>query len=385
MATQITNYQCPSCMGPLHFDSATGQLKCDYCGSIYTPAEIEAMYAEQNAAAQAAAQAAAESQAQHAASSDGSEWDFAGAGSAWGDEAAGIRAYNCPSCGAELLFDETTAATSCPYCGNPTIVPGQLGGILKPDYIIPFRKDKAAAMEALKNHYRGKIFLPKLFSSQNHIEEIKGIYVPFWLFNAEADGTMHFHGTRSHTHREGSYEVTVTEHYNITRSGYAPFEKIPVDGSSKMPDAHMDSIEPFDYSEMTEFSTAYLPGYLADKYDVSAGESAPRADERCRESMQEMLQRDVIGYESVTVTGSDIRLRRGTVNYALLPVWLLNTKWKDKNYLFAMNGQTGKLIGDLPVSRARYWGLFAAIFAAVFILLNVLGVGKFFSDLIASF
>ena len=264
MATQITNYQCPACMGPLHFSSASGKLECEYYGSVFAPAEIEAMYAEQNASAQAASEAAAAQQAQQAqqADDDGA-WDLSGAGSAWDGE--GLRAYNCPSCGAELLCDETTAATSCPYCGNPTVIPGQLGGILKPDYIIPFRQDKAAAIEALKKHYRKKPFLPKLFSAQNHIEEIKGIYVPFWLFDATAEGTARFHGTRSHTHREGDYEVTVTEHFNVSRSGFAPFEKIPVDGSTKMPDEHMDSIEPFDYRELTDFSMAYLPGYLADK------------------------------------------------------------------------------------------------------------------------
>lgn len=387
MATKITNYQCPSCMGPLHFQSGSGQLECDYCGSVFSPAEVEAMYAEQNASAQAAAQEEAASQAAQAEQTEagGDEWDVSGAGSAWGDDAAGLRAYNCPSCGAELICDETTAATSCPYCGNPTVIPSQLGGILKPDYIIPFRKDKEAAVEALKNHYKRKPFLPKLFSQQNHIEEVKGLYVPFWLFNAEADGTMCFHGTRSHSHREGDYEVTVTEHYRVTRSGHAPFDKIPVDGSSKMPDEHMDSIEPYDYSELIDFSMSYLPGYLADKYDVSAGESAPRADERCRQSMQDILQRDVHGYESLTITQSDIRLSRGAVKYALLPVWILNTRWKDKDYLFAMNGQTGKLIGDLPVSKGKYWGAFAGIFAAAFILLNLLGVGSFFSELIASF
>ena len=179
--------------------------------------------------------------------------------------------------------------------------------------------------------------------------------------------------------------MTVTDHYSITRSGSAPFEKIPVDGSTKMPDEHMDSIEPFDYSELTDFSMSYLPGFMADKYDVSAGECAERADKRCRQSLEDLLREDVHGYASVNVTGSQIHLQRGIVKYALLPVWILNTKWKGKDYLFTMNGQTGKLIGDLPVSKGKYWGLFAAIFVVAFILLNVLGVGKFFSEMIAAF
>lgn len=385
MATKLTNYQCPACTGPLHFESSTGMLQCDYCGSVFTTEQIEAMYAEQNAAAQAASQAEAAQAAQPAADAADGEWDVSGAGSTWGEDAANLRAYNCPSCGAELICEETTAATSCPYCGNPTVIPGQLGGILKPDYIIPFKLDKKAAVAALKKHYGRKIFLPKAFSAENHIEEVKGIYVPFWLFSAIADGTARFQCTRSHTHTEGDYRVTTTEHFNVVRAGTAPFERIPVDGSSKMPDEYMDSIEPFDYSEMTGFSLSYLPGFLADKYDVSAGECTERADSRCRRSMEDMLRSDVRGYETVTPMGSDIRLRRGSVKYALLPVWLLTTKWRNKDYLFAMNGQTGKLIGDLPISRGRYFAMFFGVFAVLMLLLNLLGIGAFFGDLVGSF
>ena len=387
MATKITNYQCPACTGPLHFESSTGKLQCDYCGSVFTPAEIDAMYAAQNAAAEAAVQAetaqAAAQTPQDSAADEG--WNVSDAGSDWGDEAASLRAYNCPSCGAELICEETTAATSCPYCGNPTVIHSQLGGILKPDYVIPFKLDKKAAVAALKKHYGRKIFLPRAFSSENHIQEIKGIYVPFWLFSATADGTARYQATRSHTHTEGDYLVTTTEHYDVVRSGTAPFDRIPVDGSSKMPDAHMDSIEPFDYSEMTDFSLSYLPGYYADKYDVSAGECMERADSRCRRTMEELLMRDVRGFESVVPMGSDIRLRSSSVKYALLPVWLLSTKWHNKDYLFAMNGQTGKLIGDLPVSKGRYFAVFFAVFAALMLLLNLSGVGMFFADMIGSF
>ena len=391
MATKITNYQCPGCTGPLHFDSSSGKLKCDYCGSTFTPEEIESMYAAQNAAAEAAAQAEAETEAAHAAeetaqaAAEGEGWNVSEAGGDWGEDAASLRVYNCPSCGAELICEETTAAASCPYCGNPTVIPSQLGGILKPDYVIPFKLDKNAAVAALKKHYGRKVFLPRAFSSENHIQEVKGIYVPFWLFSATADGTARYQATRTHTHTEGDYLVTTTEHFNVVRSGTVPFDRIPVDGSSKMPDEYMDSIEPFDYSDLTDFSLSYLPGYYADKYDVSAGESIERADARCHRTMEELLMRDVRGYESVVPMGSDIRLRSSSVKYALFPVWLLSTKWKNKDYLFAMNGQTGKLIGDLPISRGRYFAVFFGVFAALMLLLNLLGVGSFFADVIGSF
>ena len=356
MPDQITNYKCPACGGPLHFDNAVQDLACDYCGSHFPVAQIEAMYAQHDESAAAAAQAAEAQTAQQTAA-DG-EWELA-SGDNWGSEGANLRAYNCPSCGAELICDDTTAATSCPYCGNPTIVPGQLHGMLKPDYVIPFQLDKNAAMDALRNHYKGKKLLPNSFSKENHIEEIKGVYVPFWLFDGEAYADLNFDATRTHVTETRNERVTTTEHFRLHRSGYVPFEKIPVDASSKMPDDHMDAIEPFDYSQLKPFSTAYLPGFYADKYDVSMQDSAARADDRAAQTARDTMRSTCTGYQTVTEAGGQVLLHRGKVHYALLPVWMLSTKWNGQNFLFTMNGQTGKLIGDLPVDKGKYWKCFA--------------------------
>ena len=363
MPAQVTNYQCPACTGPLHYAEDSGKLKCDYCGSTYEVSEIEALYADKEAEA-AAAQAAEE-----AKGNSEMAWNVAAAGGEWGEDADSMRAYSCPSCGAQILCDATTAATSCPYCGNPTVVPGQFGGTLRPDYVLPFKQDKEAAVKALKAHYKGKILLPKAFKEGNHIEEIKGIYVPFWLFDGDAEADMVFHATNSSSHREGDYIVTNTRHYNVGRSGNIAFEKVSVDGSSKMPDDFMDSIEPFDYQDLKEFSTAYLPGFLADKYDVNAAQAAPRAEERCRNTTKNSVRKTVIGYDTVSVRSESIVLHRGDVKYALMPVWLLNTKWNDQNYLFAMNGQTGKMVGDLPIDKKKkrlwFWGVAIAASAVL--------------------
>ncbi len=352
MPTQVTNYQCPACTGPLHFSGASGKLECDYCGSSYEVAQIEALYAEQNAqAAAATAEAPAET----------AGWDTSGLTETWGTDNGEMKSYCCPSCGAELICDASTAATSCPYCGNPTVVPGQFTGTLKPDYVIPFKLNKEDAVNALKRHYRGKRLLPSAFTQENHIQKIQGVYVPFWMFDGKAEGHVTFHATRSHTHRQGDYEITETDHFRVIRGGGMDFEKVPVDASSKMPDAHMDSIEPFDYSELKPFSMAYLPGFLADKYDVSAEKSSARADVRCENALVSALERTVTGYGTCVCESKNVRLQRGKIHYALMPVWMLSTQWNGKHYLFAMNGQTGKLVGDLPVSRGKLAAWFAGI------------------------
>ena len=375
MASQITNYKCPACTGPLHFVGASGMLECDFCGAKYDVAQIEAMYAEKEAAAVAATEKAeekAEANRQKLADMEAQGWDTSGLNNQWGAEADGMKAYSCPSCGAELICDASTAATSCPYCGNPTVVPGQFSGALKPDYVIPFKLSKEDAVAALKNHYKGKPLLPGAFTKGNHIEEVKGVYVPFWMFDGQAEGTVDYEGHITHVYESGDYEITEVEHYDVRRGGSIAFEKVPVDASSKMPDDHMDSIEPYNYQEMRAFSTAYLPGFLADKFDVSADKSRERADARCLGSLKKALQGTVTGYATCFPRGEHADIQRGKVHYALLPVWLLNTKWQGKDFLFAMNGQTGKLVGDLPVDKGRFWGMFAAIAVPLSVLSSVI-------------
>ena len=231
--------------------------------------------------------------------------------------------------------------------------------------MIPFKLDKEAAKAALKSHYQGKKFLPKSFASKNHIEEIRGVYVPFWLFDGEVEADMDLKATNVRVYETSDERITETSHFHLHRQGVVSFRRIPADGSTKMPDGHMDSIEPFDYGELKPFSTAYLPGYLADKYDVPAEECAKRADERAKNTAQEALLATALGYSSVIPTREDYRLSRGEVKYALLPVWMLNTKWQGKDYLFAMNGQTGKLVGDLPMSWKRFWAWFGGLTAGL--------------------
>lgn len=345
MATNITNYQCPACTGPLHFGTASGKLECEYCGLSFDVKVIEQLYADKEQAAAA--------QPEPEASMGGGEWSE--------EEAAHLRAYSCPSCGAELICDDTTAATSCPYCGNPSVIPAQFSGHLRPDCVIPFRLDKSAAVSELERYYKGKRFLPKSFASGNHIQEIKGVYVPFWLFDGKSDGNLNFRGTRVQVFRRGNEEVTVTDHFRVVREGTVDFQKVPVDGSSKMPDAHMDAIEPFDYGELKEFSTAYLPGFLADKYDQDSAECKDRAYSRIKASTEDALSATARGYATLRQESGTVRLQNCNAKYALLPVWMLATRWEEKEFLFAMNGQTGKLVGDLPMDWVKFWLWFFGI------------------------
>ncbi len=336
-----TNYQCPACSGPLRFDATLGMLKCDHCESTYRVEQIQRLYEEQNTDAAKAAEQ--------------SDWNNATLNNNWGEDAAHMRAYGCTSCGAEIICDDTTAATSCLYCGNNTVVPGQFAGALRPDYVIPFKLTKDDAKNALKKHCKGKYLLPKFFTQDLHIEEIKGVYVPVWLFDGAVDADVRYKASNSSSTTSGNYRTTTTKHYDVHRTGRIIFEDIPVDSSSKMPDEYMESIEPYDYSELKPFSMAYMPGFLADKYDVSLEQCAPRADSRAVTTALALLRRSVEGYDKCNETSNNTNLIRGEVRYAMTPVWLLTTRWRGKVYLFAMNGQTGQFAGNLPCDMLKYF------------------------------
>lgn len=350
----MQEYKCPCCDGAIAFDSSVQKMKCPYCDTEFELETISSYNNEINQTPQ-----------------EDMTWEDPSSSWNAGEEES-LCGYVCSSCGGEIVCDEHTAATACPYCGSPVVMTGRLSGSLKPDLVIPFQLDKKAAKEALKQHYQGKKLLPKIFMDENHIDEIKGVYVPFWLFDADADADMRFRGTRIRHWSDSQYNYTETSYYAILRSGRIGFNQVPVDGSSKMADDLMESIEPFDLSQAVDFQTAYLAGYLADKYDIDSAHSINRANERIRTSTANAFASTVLGYTSVMPESSSIRLKDGKVRYALLPVWLLNTSWNGKNYIFAMNGQTGRMVGDLPMDKNLFtkWlvGLTGAISAAAFAL-----------------
>ena len=354
---ETIQYKCPCCGGRLEFDSGLQKMKCPYCDTTF---DVETLEGYDDALKQDA--------------KDDMHWDAAQ--QPWDDVQMGV--YTCKSCGGELVCDESTAATACPFCGNPIVLTGRLSGDLKPDYVIPFKLDKKAAEAALRNHMKGKRLLPNLFRSENRISEVKGVYVPFWLFDADADAHIRYHATRIRTWSDRDYDYTETQHYAILRSGDLSFTHVPVDGSSRMPNDLMESIEPFDFSGAVDFQTAYLSGYLADRYDEDAAQSIDRANARIKQSTEQAFRSTVRGYNTVTVTNSSVRLTNGEAKYALYPVWLLNTTWRGEKYIFAMNGQTGKFVGNLPVDRGAWWrwfGLFTALFGAAIYLVWTLVQG----------
>lgn len=340
----LLEYKCPACGGALNFDSSVQKMKCPYCDTEFEVAALQEL--DEVLKQEQPSSYTWDSQPQ-------SQWSA--------EETENLRSFVCQSCGGEIVGDQNTAATNCPYCDNPVVMAGQFRGNLRPDLVLPFQLDKKQAKEALAAHLSKKPLLPKLFKTQNRIEAIQGIYVPFWLFDTDVDANIRYHATRVHHWSDSNYNYTRTSHYSLLRSGTIGFDNVPVDGSTKMLDALMESIEPYDLTKGVDFQTAYLAGYLADKFDVTAEACKNRANDRIRTSTEAAFAATTAGYTSVFPEHTNIQLKDGRVRYALLPVWMLTTRYGENLYTFAMNGQTGKMVGNLPID----WKRFAAYLLSI--------------------
>lgn len=359
---KVEEYKCPCCGATIAFDSKAQKLKCPSCGTEFAVDDLQKYYTALDEVGE-----------------DSMEWEASDGQELKDEEKQGLHSYLCNSCGGEIVTDESTVATTCPFCGSNMVLSDKVSGKLKPDLVVPFKFDKKQAKQALMKHYKGKKLLPRVFKDQNHIDEIKGVYLPFWLFDASADGNASYRTTRLRHWSDGEYEYTETQYFHVVRDGKMAFQAVPVDGSERIANDLMESIEPFSLKDAVDFNTAYLAGYFADRYDVDSRSCEPRANERIRKSMEEELFRTVMGYATVMPISQNTRLSGARVRYALLPVWLLTTRWKGQTYTFAMNGQTGKFVGDLPSDKSlvtRYFlggglvgaAIALAVQAAIFFL-----------------
>ena len=340
-------YKCPCCGASLTYGAASGKLDCASCGNYFELESLEAMQVSD----------------EHGMQFEMPSETFGAA------DAQDMQAYICKSCGAELMTEGTTTATECPYCGSPTILPERIEGGVKPEKVIPFTITKEQVQQQFKDYFKGKFLLPKVFrNARNRIDEMRKLYVPYWLFDCEADASIAYDAEKVSTERRGDWEITRTAHYAVRREGSMAFENIPVDGSQKLDNKITESLEPYDMSAAIPFQAAVLSGALADHADVNAEECEGRAVERVENSISQALRDTVTGYSNVRQTSCSIHAEGGKVTPVLMPVWLITTKKDDKIYNFAINGQTGKLTCDIPTDAGRAFGLGSGIFAGILVL-----------------
>lgn len=352
-----TQYKCPSCGSTLKFIPSEGKLGCASCGNRF---DVEAMdeYSKQSD------------------STGEFNWGMFKGAKENAQQMENTSVYVCQSCGAAIETDGVTAAMACPYCGNNVILDDKLEGGLKPNAIIPFKIYPKDLPDIINKFCKKKKLLPKGFFEENKIGKLQGVYVPFWLYNCHIDGEITLNAQKVRFYREGKYDCTETAHFLLTRDGEMAFTHIPVDASVRMDNDLMDSIEPFDFSELEEFDKGYLSGFLADRFDTDPDSEIKRASDRMRKSAEQAFSETTPGYTGVSIRSNNVQCDKASLKYALLPVYLLNCTYKDKNYRYAINGQTGKVVGELPISKTRmlawFGGVGGGVFVAVFLILMFL-------------
>jgi DNA-directed RNA polymerase, subunit RPC10 (contains C4-type Zn-finger) len=292
------------------------------------------------------------------------------------EELPELDSYRCSSCGAELIADSTTSATFCLYCKNHTIIKSRFSGEFKPKSLIPFRLTKKQAEDIYRKWMSKRLFAPDEFKQKDEIEKVTGIYAPFWLFDSKADGMIEGDATRVTTWSDPFFNYTQTKYYRFYRKGNAEYQRIPVDASIKLDDKFMHMIEPYNYEDLTDFSMQYLTGFMAEKYDVESSEAEAVMKERVDKYLEDRLAATVSGYATHNVSGKQIDLADTTQDYAMLPIYLLINKYKGKDHVFIVNGQTGKVVGDTPISHLKQMMFAAAVFVATWVVL-VLGGALF--------
>jgi len=348
----IENYKCPCCGAPLVYSGKSESLHCKSCGNDYSAETMEQLLE-------------AEAGAQSKSKFDWGKYEPREFDDAEKEE---LVSYNCPSCGAEITGDDTMGSTICPYCGNSTVIKGTFEGAAKPDCILPFKLEKSDAMAKFEEDCNNRPFLPDEFKDKKKISEMSGVYVPFWMFDCDCDASITYNAQRHTMWSDSQYDYEKTDYFKLYREGSVAFNNIPVDASQKAEDNYMDALEPFRYEEAVDFSQGYLSGYLADKYDVSVDDSVGRANERVKNSTEEVFRDTTAGYSLVTPEHSSIQFSDGKVRYAMVPVWMLNIKYNDKMYKYAINGQTGKVVGEFPIDKSKKRKYFWKNFGITFVI-----------------
>lgn len=360
MATM--NYVCPNCTGPLRFNPDKQKFTCEYCLSEFEPEVIQQLseQKEQRETSDEREVNAAEKRKEQAKAQGAEESDEYPV------------SYTCPSCGAEVVTTSTTAATTCFYCQNPVVLGGRLSGEFNPDKVVPFKLSKEKAMDKFLAMCGKKWFLPKGFAGKEQFEKLNGVYFPYWYADEQKTASLSAVGKKVRTWRSGNKEYTETRVFNVTRAGDVivnnVFERALKSESREM----LQSVHPYDMTEAKPFKMSYLSGFQAEKRDLEKKDVEPVIEQKMNQYAQQALRNTMEGYDAIENEHFDQRTDLSAYTYNLMPVWMVTYKYKGEIIPFAINGQTGKAYGELPVNMGKL-ALFSAGLAVLVFFIVVLG------------
>lgn len=332
-------FKCPSCGSNLALNPETGLFSCETCGSNFSKEELE----------------------KKTVSKEDEEFDTS------------VKEYSCPSCGASIITDENTSTDYCAYCGSHIILKGRVSGQIKPNLIMPFKISKDEAKQILKNELKSYGYIPKSFFEEANLDKITGIYYPFWETDVDTDGSINAECTKVRTWVAGNRKYTETKFYNVSRSGDIHLEDISVNALKSADKVLIEGVLPFPVEGHIPFDMAYMSGFYAKKNDLTYNDVLQEVDNKINNYSVNLLKNTMEQYTTVLIKEKQIDVKNRHKDYTLLPIWILSYSYNHKHYTFAINGITGKMFGDLPLSKTKLWLSFFGIAISLFILFVLIG------------
>lgn len=360
---ETVSYKCINCGGPVQYNATKLKFFCEYCRSEFTEEELKKHWGELDSKL-----------GEKAVSEDQPAQDVP---EGFEDFAANTVMYSCQSCGAEVIADKTTAATFCVYCHSPVVLSNRLTGEFKPNKVIPFMISEEDAQQRFFDFCRKKHFLPKDFVSSAQVDMMKGVYYPYWLVDSLKDGYLNATAENYRTWREGNTEYRETKTYKIVRRGKIDFRGFPHPALSGENSKALKYVNPYDDKDFKNFTMAYLSGFLAEKRDTERKDVQDDVDKELKVYAEKIYGSSITGYDSVRHDSCNVRTLKESWDYAMFPVWMMTFIYQGKSYLYAMNGQTGKNYGELPINKGKLAG-FGIIMFLVILAICILG-GYFLS------
>lgn len=346
----MQNYNCKNCGAVLYWDVDEGCLKCEFCGMKYQPSDFED-YTDTTE------EVKSEEVEQEYTNTEAQE---------------DMSVYECKNCGGEIVTLKTTMATICPYCGEAVSITSKSAGAFRPELCIPFKKKKKAAMQIYKKYVDRSFLTPKKFKQENTLEKCQGLFAPFYLHTIDDHAKHRFEGERVSYRKSGDDRVTTHRVYELVMDASGRFERVPTDGSVRIDDAMMEAIEPFNYSECEAYNPAYMAGFAAEQTDDDKSRLDARAVARIEDGMRIKAQQAFSDYSTVTLKNESNDISNHTSEYVMMPVWLLNVNHNGKKYTYAINGQSGKITGKLPLDKAKLISILVGTFVASNLILSLI-------------
>ena len=341
---ESTSSKCPSCGSELNFDPKSQGMKCVSCGSKFEfPLIVENNKHDLDLESQSV-------------STD--EW------------ASESKVVHCQTCGASVIASGLAVTQVCPYCGSKYVIQkDELPGI-KPDYVVPFLIDKEDAALKFKNGIKKKFFVPSGLKKLFKAEEIKGIYIPAFAFDANTKSTYDGILTRTKTISTKNGTKVVTESFPIHGTYDFDYMNLLIESSTQLDDSQLESLLPYNLDKSCKFDSRFLMGYYVEHYNDAISKCYKLANKKIDRKIESGIL-SKYSYSGVTCLNVNTSRFDEKYNYQLLPIYYVSYTYKKKKYSTYMNGQTGKVGKGLPVSAAKVslCVIIALVIIALFILL----------------